>query len=59
MTVRKGLVLDANILPRAVFGQRVRQNLEEFEEHVNFYSPEICFEGPSGRQKADSFKLHI
>jgi predicted nucleic acid-binding protein len=42
--MRKGLVLDANILLRAVFGQRVRQILEEHEEHVNFYSPDICFE---------------
>jgi predicted nucleic acid-binding protein len=46
MTVRKGLVLDANILLRAVFGQRVRQILERYEEQANF-SPEICFQDAS------------
>lgn len=44
MIVRKGLVLDANILLRAVFGEKVRQILGEFEEHANFYSPEVCFQ---------------
>ena len=31
MNGRKGLVLDANILIRAVFGQRVRRILEAYE----------------------------
>jgi predicted nucleic acid-binding protein len=44
MIVRKGLVLDANILLRGVFGERVRQILGEYEEQVNFYSPEVCFQ---------------
>ena len=43
MTPRKGLVLDANILLRAVFGQRVRQILEDYEDQANFYAPDICF----------------
>ena len=43
MTRRKGLVLDANILLRAVFGQRVRELLEGFEDTVTFYSPDACF----------------
>lgn len=34
MTRRKGLVLDANILLRAVFGVRVRALLETYEEEV-------------------------
>ena len=38
MTARKGLVLDANILLRAVFGQRVRQILEAYEDQANFYT---------------------
>jgi len=44
MTRRKGLVLDANILLRAVFGQRVRELLEAFEDTVIFYSPDVCFQ---------------
>src|ERR1700676_3121985 len=44
MTQRKGLVLDANILLRAVFGQRVRELLEAFEDAVTFYSPDVCFD---------------
>src|SRR5262244_2882673 len=39
----KGLVLDANILLRAVFGQRVRQILEAYEDEARFYSPDVCF----------------
>ncbi len=42
--VRKAVVVDANILLRAVFGQRVRQLLEQYEIAVNFYAPETCFE---------------
>jgi PIN domain len=44
MTRRKGLVLDANILLRAVFGQRARELLEAFEDAVIFYSPDVCFD---------------
>jgi hypothetical protein len=40
----KGLVLDANILLRAVFGSRVRQLLETYEDVAGFYSPDVCFE---------------
>lgn len=39
----KGLVLDANILIRAVFGERVRQILETYEDAVAFYAPDVCF----------------
>ena len=44
MTERRGLVLDANILLRAVFGQRVRQILEKHEDEARFYTPDVCFE---------------
>jgi|SRR5579884_1809142 len=44
MSGQKGLVLDANILLRAVFGVRVRQILETYEEKTRFYTPDICFE---------------
>ena len=43
MNPRKGLVLDANILIRAVFGIRVRQILEKYEDAAAFYSPDVCF----------------
>jgi PIN domain len=43
MNGRKGLVLDANILIRAVFGQRVRQILETYEGVAGFWSPDACF----------------
>jgi predicted nucleic acid-binding protein len=39
----KRLVLDANILLRAVFGVRVRSLLESYEESVTFYTPDVCF----------------
>jgi PIN domain len=44
MSVRKGLALDANILIRAVLGKRVRSLLETYEDSVDFYTPDICFE---------------
>ena len=44
MSVRRGLVLDANILIRAVFGERVRAILEHFEDAADFYSPDVCFD---------------
>jgi predicted nucleic acid-binding protein len=44
MSARKGLVLDANILIRAVFGKRVREILERFENETDFYSPDLCFD---------------
>src|SRR5271165_5936543 len=39
----KGIVLDANILIRAVFGQRVPQLLSLYADEVSFYSPDACF----------------
>ena len=44
MTEQKRLVLDANILLRAVFGLRVRTILETYEDSVSFYAPDICFD---------------
>jgi predicted nucleic acid-binding protein len=40
----KRLVLDANILLRAVFGVPVRALLETYEDSVSFYTPDICFD---------------
>jgi predicted nucleic acid-binding protein len=44
MNERRGLILDANILLRAVFGRRVRQLLETYEDEARFYTPEVCFQ---------------
>ncbi|HEV2990318.1 MAG TPA: PIN domain-containing protein [Candidatus Angelobacter sp.] len=42
MNPRKSVIVDANILIRAVLGQRVQQILEQFEDAVLFYTPDIC-----------------
>ena len=42
MNPRRGLVLDANILLRAVLGTRVRELLEAFEDKAEFYTPDVC-----------------
>jgi predicted nucleic acid-binding protein len=44
MNGRRGLVLDANILIRAVFGRRVREILELYENVASFCSPDVCFQ---------------
>jgi predicted nucleic acid-binding protein len=44
MSERKGLGLDANILLRAVFGRRVREILETYEDQARFYTPDVCFQ---------------
>lgn len=44
MTAGRGLVLDANILIRAVLGRRVRSLLETYEDSISFYTPDVCFE---------------
>lgn len=36
--------MDANILLRAVFGRRVREILERYEDEAGFYTPDVCFE---------------
>jgi predicted nucleic acid-binding protein len=38
------LVLDANIIIRAVLGKKVRDHLLEFSEVVDFFTPDICVE---------------
>lgn len=40
----KALVLDANILIRAVLGQRVRRLIEQHAGSVSFFAPESAFE---------------
>ena len=36
------IVLDANILIRAVLGKRVRSLIETYAEHVCFFTPDAC-----------------
>ena len=38
----KRVVLDANILIRAVFGDRVAALLKSYEDSVEFYTPKAC-----------------
>lgn len=38
------LVLDANILIRAVLGKKVRDQLIQFKDAVTFLSPDVCFD---------------
>ena len=42
MNLTPALVLDANILIRAVLGKRVRNLIETYAEHVRFFTPDVC-----------------
>ena len=42
MNSARKLVLDANILIRAIFGEKVRGFLRRYEENVEFYAPGYC-----------------
>jgi predicted nucleic acid-binding protein len=37
------IVLDANILIRAVLGRKVRNTIEKFANSAQFFTPEVCF----------------
>jgi predicted nucleic acid-binding protein len=39
----KGLVVDANILVRAVLGKRVREVIETYAEEASFFVPDVAF----------------
>jgi len=39
----KALVLDANILVRAVLGKRVREVIETYAGRVSFFVPEVAY----------------
>lgn len=43
MSERKALVLDANILIRAVMGRKARQLIKKYHDKVRFYAPDVCF----------------
>uniref|UniRef100_E6QIW4 PIN domain-containing protein n=1 Tax=mine drainage metagenome TaxID=410659 RepID=E6QIW4_9ZZZZ len=42
MSHAKRIVLDANILLRAVFGIRVRDLLRDYEDVASFFTPDVC-----------------
>ena len=42
MNLAPALVLDANILIRAVLGKRVRGLIETYTEQVRFFTPDVC-----------------
>lgn len=44
MAAETRIVLDANILIRAVLGQKVRNTLEQFANSAQFFTPDVCLE---------------
>jgi hypothetical protein len=40
---KKSIVLDANILIRAVLGKRVRELIAENAETVQFFAPDVAY----------------
>lgn len=42
-TMQRAIVLDANILIRAVLGERVRRLIVEHSDTVSFYAPDAAF----------------
>ncbi|MEQ9372051.1 MAG: PIN domain-containing protein [Coleofasciculus chthonoplastes F3-SA18-01] len=43
MSTKKQIVLDANILVRAVLGRKVRGLLEEYVTTAQFFTPDECY----------------
>ena len=39
----KAIVIDANILVRAVLGRRVREIIETYSEHASFFAPAVTY----------------
>ena len=44
MALHKTLVLDANILVRAVLSTKVRTLLEQSFSNIRFFTPDVCFD---------------
>lgn len=40
----KLIVMDANILIRGVLGKRVPQLLEQYGEHIRFFTAKVCYD---------------
>lgn len=43
MAVETKIVLDANILIRAVLGKKVRNTIQKFANSTQFFTPDVCF----------------
>ena len=43
MSDPKALVLDANILIRAVLGRKARHLIKKYHDKVRLYAPDVCF----------------
>ncbi|GEM_PF-5246178 len=57
--VRKALILDANILIRAVLGRRVLSFLETYAERVHFLAPEMAYAEATARVAVPAFRLSL
>lgn len=44
MAAERHLVLDANILIRAILGRRVRQIITDHAEHASFFAPVVAYD---------------
>lgn len=44
MNPPRGVVIEANILIRAVLGKRVLALLQNYEDSIAFYAPDVCFD---------------
>jgi PIN domain len=44
MSTNKRIVIDANILIRAVLGQKVRDLIQNFAPSTQFFTPELCYD---------------
>lgn len=43
MATETKIVLDANILIRAVLGQKVRNTIQKYADSAEFFTPDVCF----------------
>ena len=43
MAAETKIVLDANILIRAVLGKKVRNTIEKYANSTQFFTPDVCF----------------
>lgn len=59
MSVERQLVLDANILIRAVLGRRVRQIIATHADHVSFFAPAVAYDDASAYLPTLLAKRHL
>lgn len=58
MTTRH-IVLDANILIRAVLGIRVRELIEQYGDHTSFFAPDLAFTEAARHLPTIAEKRHV